>query len=486
MRDDHFDELVYSDVSEWLKTHDEQRAVLLFPPLLNRYRYRIHLLIQEAFPTLKTVSLGQEESRRTVVYPAEILIFQRPPFTPRTPQPSTMDRPSSSGKKPRPSAQPYVPPALRNHDSEPKKPPSTAKRKENLPNSATTKPSAPNDPSSESCPEPAADTISPPMYSGKRHAAPSSSTSTTPTYGSNGAISEEVTEVKKHSEVPAISEPSHRSTRSSKDVAAELGGLTLEDPRSSASSGLNTAHVTVQHNGTQKPPRGNSEAPARSVMVLRRPGSIDSNSFANPQTPAEHKAVSNELSDTILQELTAAFGESTTLYEPGKSYRQYGPTDFDDGEAGGYSHVLEAYDFPSSFVTEELTKDIQLITQEFFDLRWVDDTHALVIFSSDGAARRAYRAYSPAAKVKLRLLPEASEQGKKKARACAQSDTLSPFKHRPETSAAAARRMVAGALGIKIDVPKEKREQERRQLTDAKQEKVLTAKRKEDVWEGLV
>ena len=124
--------------------------------------------------------------------------------------------------------------------------------------------------------------------------------------------------------------------------------------------------------------------------------------------------------------------------------------------------------------------------QEFFDVRWVDETHALVIFSSDGAARRACKSDLLSVKTKLRPLSEASEQGKKKARACVQSDTLSPFKHRPETSASTARRLVAGALGIKIDVPRGKREEELRQLTDAKKEKVFTAQRKDDIWEGRV
>ena len=46
------------------------------------------------------------------------------------------------------------------------------------------------------------------------------------------------------------------------------------------------------------------------------------------------------------------------------------------------AHVLEVYDFPASFTT----RDLSVVFQEFegrgFDVRWVDDTHALAVFSS--------------------------------------------------------------------------------------------------------
>ena len=52
------------------------------------------------------------------------------------------------------------------------------------------------------------------------------------------------------------------------------------------------------------------------------------------------------------------------------------------------------------------------------------------------------------------------------------SEFLLPYKPRPETSAVAARRLVAGALGlqskIQSKIPKEKRDKERQQLKEAK------------------
>lgn len=47
-------------------------------------------------------------------------------------------------------------------------------------------------------------------------------------------------------------------------------------------------------------------------------------------------------------------------------------------------------------------------------------------------------------------------------------DYLLPAKERPQTSAALARRLVTGALGVKSSVSKEQREAEKRQLQEAK------------------
>lgn len=47
-------------------------------------------------------------------------------------------------------------------------------------------------------------------------------------------------------------------------------------------------------------------------------------------------------------------------------------------------------------------------------------------------------------------------------------DYLLPAKERPQTSAALARRLVTGALGVKSNVTKEQREAEKRQLQEAK------------------
>ena len=48
------------------------------------------------------------------------------------------------------------------------------------------------------------------------------------------------------------------------------------------------------------------------------------------------------------------------------------------------------------------------------------------------------------------------------------SEFLQPFKPRPETSASVARNLVAGALGLRPQITKEKRAEERQKLLEAK------------------
>ena len=45
---------------------------------------------------------------------------------------------------------------------------------------------------------------------------------------------------------------------------------------------------------------------------------------------------------------------------------------------------------------------------------------------------------------------------------------MEPYRRRPETTAAVARSLVSGALGIKAAVSREKRNEERQKIKDAK------------------
>lgn len=144
------------------------------------------------------------------------------------------------------------------------------------------------------------------------------------------------------------------------------------------------------------------------------------------------------------------------------------------------SHIVEIYDFPTEFKTEDLLRLFQCYQQRGFDIKWIDDTHALGLFSSPIAAREALRTKHPL--MKLRPLSKSSNATKAKARSC--SDYLLPAKERPQTSAALARRLVIGALGVKSNLTKEQREAERKKLQQAKEQKRLAAKQRDDAWEG--
>lgn len=79
------------------------------------------------------------------------------------------------------------------------------------------------------------------------------------------------------------------------------------------------------------------------------------------------------------------------------------------------------------------------------------------------------------------MLPKKSKQ---KAKRC--TEFLQPYKPRPETSAITARRMVAGALGLTPRISKQKRDQERQQLKEAREKKRQDRLIKQEMWEGNI
>ncbi|XP_056364667.1 R3H and coiled-coil domain-containing protein 1 isoform X2 [Oenanthe melanoleuca] len=87
-----------------------------------------------------------------------------------------------------------------------------------------------------------------------------------------------------------------------------------------------------------------------------------------------------------------------------------GQAQLSEGELG---HVTEIYDFPSSLRTEDLLGIFSDFHESGFKIQWVDDTHALGIFSSPSTASQALGRRYPC--LKIRPLIHASKQGKAKA-----------------------------------------------------------------------
>lgn len=75
--------------------------------------------------------------------------------------------------------------------------------------------------------------------------------------------------------------------------------------------------------------------------------------------------------------------------------------------------------------------------------------------------------------VKTRPLSEATALSKTKARRS--SEFLQPYRNRPETCAALARRLVTGALGVKLATARQEREREKIVLREAKGNIILVA-----------
>ncbi|NXH40808.1 R3HC1 protein, partial [Dicaeum eximium] len=121
-------------------------------------------------------------------------------------------------------------------------------------------------------------------------------------------------------------------------------------------------------------------------------------------------------------------------------YSSYGEAQVSEGDLG---HVTEIYDFPSSLKTEDLMEIFSDFHESGFKIQWVDDTHALGIFSSLSTASQALGRRYPC--LKIRPLIHATKQSKIKA--LQRPKLLQLGKERPQTDTAVARRLVSHALG---------------------------------------
>ncbi|XP_004370068.1 coiled-coil domain-containing protein R3HCC1L isoform X1 [Trichechus manatus latirostris] len=185
------------------------------------------------------------------------------------------------------------------------------------------------------------------------------------------------------------------------------------------------------------------------------------------------------LDPRLLQELSGNVKSREGIQEPRFDYYNHEVPDIDLSDCE-FPHVIEIYDFPQEFRTEDLLRVFCSYQKKGFDIKWVDDTHALGIFSSPVTARDALG--SKHTMVKIRPLSQATRAAKAKARAYA--EFLQPAKERPETSAALARRLVISALGVRSKQSKTEREAELKKLQEARERKRLEAKQREDIWEG--
>ncbi|XP_046305811.1 coiled-coil domain-containing protein R3HCC1L [Marmota monax] len=181
----------------------------------------------------------------------------------------------------------------------------------------------------------------------------------------------------------------------------------------------------------------------------------------------------------LLQELSGNMKNRKSIQEPRFDYYNHEVPDIDLSECE-FPHVIEIYDFPQEFRTEDLLRVFCSYQKKGFDIKWVDDTHALGVFSSPITARDALGIKHTM--VKIRPLSQATRAAKAKARAYA--EFLQPAKERPETSAALARRLVISALGVRSKQSKTEREAELKKLQAARERKRLEAKQREDIWEG--
>lgn len=86
-----------------------------------------------------------------------------------------------------------------------------------------------------------------------------------------------------------------------------------------------------------------------------------------------------DLDPKLMNEITASVGK-VSVSKPKNDYMSYQePINLDEEE---FPHVLEVSNFPVEFKTQDLMMIFCEYKDSGFDIKWVDDTHALVVFSS--------------------------------------------------------------------------------------------------------
>jgi len=220
----------------------------------------------------------------------------------------------------------------------------------------------------------------------------------------------------------------------------------------------------------------NSKQPKRPAIRLYTPPTHSikkSDSFKDEVKSNDRNRIDDKLSECFKKILN--INDSSSRASTSKSTSPQ-PSNQSDDE---FSNMLEIYDLSPELKSQDIRSSLYQLQSGDYEIRWVNDNCAIIIFSTRSIADEALRL--PCHNLKLRKLSQGSVESKQKARQC--TDTL-PFKQRPETSAILARRLVSGALGIRVSLSAEQREAERKQLKDARDRKQNREKQLQSAWNG--
>lgn len=163
--------------------------------------------------------------------------------------------------------------------------------------------------------------------------------------------------------------------------------------------------------------------------------------------------------------------------KPDIDYLSFRPVEH-DLQNNDFRHLTEVYDFSPDLTTSDLSLALQAMGLKDFDIKWVDDTHAIGVFSTEFQAQQAIKGSSLL--LKIRPVTEGTRETQLKVKSF--KDLLLPYKSRPETTAVVARNLVSSALGIRKTTTKEQRDAERKKLAAAKERKVQKRKEAAEVW----
>ncbi|XP_050976822.1 R3H and coiled-coil domain-containing protein 1 [Labeo rohita] len=244
--------------------------------------------------------------------------------------------------------------------------------------------------------------------------------------------------------------------------------IDLEQPSLKASSVESCSDVTEEpHVASQKPEvdsTGQSLADEEFVQLSRSgpspwpadwdqtvsfftnltlDGETDEDCASNTLLSADATLQQPDVDESLLSEIKAKLKHrDITILNTCSDFPAFANIWLDPQEFG---HVIEIYDFPAMFKTDDLLDAFADYSEGGMKIKWVDNTHALGVFSSQSAATQALSMKHPI--LKTRTLLEGSQKAKWKA--TRRAEFIQPVKERPRTDTVVARRMVTRALGMR-------------------------------------
>lgn len=201
----------------------------------------------------------------------------------------------------------------------------------------------------------------------------------------------------------------------------------------------------VQQNAQEQPVVAGPKKPAQAIYVPRALRQAQNQPLYMPPNPIkswtdEIEAMTGPVKAIPPLSDFLAFEASNCLTSTEKAFRR----------------VVELGDFPKALKTSDLESVLHsglVKIKDYYDLRWIDDNHALVIFSDEATAGLCLTLTDPA--IKFRPFYEACEASKAKAKTFGLEDSEAfRQKQRPDTSTVMAKRMLSRALNnpkIKAD-----------------------------------
>nr|XP_033804123.1 R3H and coiled-coil domain-containing protein 1 isoform X2 [Geotrypetes seraphini] len=225
--------------------------------------------------------------------------------------------------------------------------------------------------------------------------------------------------------------------------SAKTGEEHLE-AESSRILGENTERTALA-DGMGVPEQGDSRDNCREAtreMECSRDLPLDSGTLESSTEGDEEGKTDGDCTDQLLKEITAHLTEKDiSINKPLFDYSTY--CDVTENE-DKFGHIIEIFDFEPALRTEDLMEAFTEFQVEGFRLQWVDDTHALGIFSSQTAAVQALSMTHPL--LKFRPLAQGIKQSQFRARQ--RAEFFQPTKWRSPTDPSVAKRLVKRALGL--------------------------------------